>query len=104
MIGAVVAIVYLKMKNAPVPDDPDKPKHNWNADLLEIQAEFQRPLDNIAYVNATNETTIVDIWNQLPRMTLDHIHSIHPVDESVNLTYPEDSPWFNDDFFGYAAG
>ena len=91
----------MKMRNTP--DDPPGPKpHDWNAELMLVNEEFQRPIDYIAYVNKTNETTIMDIFNKLPRMSLDHIHSIHTIDENKNLTFLPS--YKNDDFLGYAAG
>ena len=99
VIAAVVGIVYEKKRNTP--DDPDGPKpHIFNAELQEVNGEFQRSIDHIAYLNGTN-TTVVDIFNKLPKMTVDHIYSIRSIDEDENLVFQFSK---NDEFFGYSAG
>ena len=88
MIGVVVAIVYIKMRNTPVdPDGPHPAPHVYNVELLLMNEEYQKSIDYIYYINATNETTIIDIFNKLPRMSLERISSIRAIDEDANLTY-----------------
>jgi hypothetical protein len=63
-----------------------------------MNEEYQRPIDDIAFVNGTDNTTIIDIFNKLPRMSLEHIASIRSIDENANMTFEQS---MNDAFFGY---
>ena len=66
-----------------------------------MNEEYQKPIDYITFINAKNETTIIDIFNKLPKMSLEHINSIRPIDENVNLTFEVGS---NNPVYGFQTG